>query len=119
MTMTSTRVLAGDELRIDVSRRLVTRGGEAVHLTRTEWLLLRYLMANAGKVLRNTELLSNVWGPEYRDDLQYLRVWVSRLRKKLEEDPAHPELIKTKQGIGYLFDVPAEVSQAATAAMAS
>jgi two-component system KDP operon response regulator KdpE len=51
----------------------------------------------------NSELLSKVWGPEYRDDLQYLRVWVSRLRKKLEEEPSSPKLIKTFQGIGYMF----------------
>jgi two-component system KDP operon response regulator KdpE len=52
----------------------------------------------------NTELLSKVWGPEYRDDLQYLRVWVSRLRSKLEPDPSNPVIIKTLQGIGYLLD---------------
>ena len=95
-------------LEIDVERKLVTRDGEAVHLTRTEWQLLRHLSANSGKVIANTDLLMNVWGPEYRDDLQYLRVWVSRLRRKLEADPSHPQLIKTKQGIGYLFDGPGE-----------
>ena len=52
----------------------------------------------------NTELLTKVWGPEYRDDLQYLRVWVSRLRAKLEETPSNPVIIKTLQGIGYLFE---------------
>ena len=54
----------------------------------------------------NAELLSKVWGPEYRDDLQYLRVWVSRLRRKLEDDPSKPKLIKTFQGIGYMLAVP-------------
>jgi two-component system KDP operon response regulator KdpE len=67
-------------------------------------MLLQHLAANAGKVMLNTELLSKVWGPEYRDDLQYLRVWVSRLRSKLEPDPASPTIIKTLQGIGYLLD---------------
>jgi two-component system KDP operon response regulator KdpE len=93
-------------LEIDVDHRFVTRAGKLVHLTRTEWQLLRYLTANPGRVLRSRDLLTNVWGVEYQDDLQYLRVWVSRLRKKLEDDPGRPQLIKTKQGIGYLFDVP-------------
>jgi len=103
------------DLEIDPDRRLVTRGSAVVSLTRTEWLLLQYLVANAGKVLVSAELLSNVWGPEYRDDLQYLRVWVSRLRRKLEGDPAHPKLIKTKQGIGYLLDVQQDTAPAPSA----
>jgi two-component system KDP operon response regulator KdpE len=98
---------------------MVRRGGDPVSLTRTEWLLLQHLVANAGKVMVNVELLSKVWGPEYRDDLQYLRVWISRLRHKLEVDPSHPKLIKTKQGIGYLLDVPPESIQPADAAIAS
>ncbi len=96
-------VRTGD-VEIDLNRRLVKKGGEIVTLTRTEWMLLQHLAANAGKVMLNTELLSKVWGPEYRDDLQYLRVWVSRLRSKLESDPANPAIIKTLQGIGYLLD---------------
>jgi two-component system KDP operon response regulator KdpE len=56
----------------------------------------------------NAELLAKVWGPEYRGDLQYLRVWVSRLRKKLEDDPANPRLIKTFQGIGYMLEIPGQ-----------
>jgi two-component system KDP operon response regulator KdpE len=91
-------------VEIDLNRRLVKKEGEIVSLTRTEWMLLQHLAANAGKVMLNTELLSKVWGPEYRDDLQYLRVWVSRLRSKLEQDPATPTIIKTLQGIGYLLD---------------
>jgi len=89
---------------IDLERRLVKKDGQVVSLTRTEWMLLQHLAANAGKVMLNTELLSKVWGPEYRDDLQYLRVWVSRLRSKLEPDPSSPVIIKTLQGIGYLLD---------------
>ena len=92
------------DVEIDLSRRLVKKEGEVVSLTRTEWMLLQQLAANAGKVMLNTELLSKVWGPEYRDDLQYLRVWVSRLRGKLENEPSKPRLIKTLQGIGYLLD---------------
>ena len=93
------------EVEIDLNRRLVKRNGDVVSLTRTEWMLLQQLAANAGKVMLNTELLSKVWGPEYRDDLQYLRVWVSRLRGKLEAEPSNPTIIKTLQGIGYLLDL--------------
>lgn len=97
-------VRAGD-LEIDLGRRLVQRRGEVISLSRTEWLLLQYLAANAGKVMRRAEVLSAVWGPEYRDDPQYLRVWISRLRRKLEADRGgSPGVIKTMQGIGYMLD---------------
>jgi two-component system, OmpR family, KDP operon response regulator KdpE len=84
---------------------MVTRGGELVQLSRTEWALLSHLAANAGRVVLHTELLTKVWGPEYRDDLQYLRVWVSRVRRKLGAAPGEPGRIRTFQGIGYLLDV--------------
>ena len=87
------------------------RDGEIVTLTRTEWLLLQVLASNPGKIMLNPELLSKVWGPEYRDDLQYLRVWVSRLRRKLEAEPSKPQLIKTFQGIGYMLDIPGAESE--------
>ena len=98
-------ILAFDDIEIDLERRMVTRNGELVQLSRTEWLLLQHLAANAGKVVLHTELLTKVWGPEYRDDLQYLRVWVSRVRRKLGAEPGEPGRIKTFQGIGYLLDV--------------
>jgi two-component system KDP operon response regulator KdpE len=95
-------VRVGD-VEIDLNRRLVTRNGALLALTRTEWMLLQHLAANADKVMLNAELLSKIWGAEYRDDLQYLRVWVSRLRRKLEEDPSDPRIIRTFPGIGYMF----------------
>jgi len=95
-------------VEVDLNRRLVKRSGKIVTLTRTEWMLLQHLAANVGKIMLNAELLSKVWGPEYRDDLQYLRVWVSRLRRKLEDDPSKPRLIKTFQGIGYMLAVPGD-----------
>ncbi|MGE0598056.1 MAG: response regulator [Dehalococcoidia bacterium] len=98
------RVIVAGDVEIDLTRRLVKKNGEPVALTRTEWLLLQHLAVNSGKVMLNTELLTKVWGPEYRDDLQYLRVWVSRLRAKLEDTPSNPTIIKTLQGIGYLFE---------------
>jgi two-component system KDP operon response regulator KdpE len=102
------RTIVAEDVEIDLNRRIVKKGGEPVSLTRTEWLLLQHLAANAGKVMLNTELLTKVWGPEYRDDLQYLRVWVSRLRAKLENTPSAPTIIKTLQGIGYLFEATPE-----------
>ncbi|HXG41544.1 MAG TPA: response regulator transcription factor [Dehalococcoidia bacterium] len=98
------RLMLAGGLEIDMDRRLVLRQGEVVPLTRTEWLLLQQLAAHAGRVLTNSELLSKVWGPEYRDDVQYLRVWVSRLRRKLGDNPADPSIIKTMPGIGYMLD---------------
>lgn len=96
-------IVKAGAIEVDLNRRLVKRNDELVSLTRTEWMLLQHMASYPGKVMLNAELLSKVWGPEYRDDLQYLRVWVSRLRKKLEEDPSKPTLIKTFQGIGYMF----------------
>ncbi len=96
-----------DDVEIDLERRRVSRNGELVQLSRTEWLLLQHLAANAGKVVLHTELLTKVWGPEYRDDLQYLRVWISRVRRKLGAKPGEPGRIKTFQGIGYLLDAEA------------
>jgi len=93
------------DVEIDLERRFMTRGGELVTLSRTEWLLLQHLAANAGKVVLHSELLTKVWGPEYRDDMQYLRVWVSRIRRKLGAAPGEPGPITTFQGIGYVLNV--------------
>ncbi len=98
-------IVAFDDIEIDLERRLVSRGGQLVQFSRTEWLLLQHLAANAGKVVLHSELLTQVWGPEYRDDLQYLRVWVSRVRRKLGAMPGQPGRIRTFQGIGYLLDI--------------
>lgn len=92
-----------DGVEIDLDARVVTRNGERVDLTRTEWRLLRELASNAGRVMLNEEILARVWGPDYRDDLQYLRVWISRLRAKLEQVPSEPRVIVTFPGIGYML----------------
>ena len=102
--MPADRIVRAGDVEIDLMRRRALRGGNEVALTRTEWLLLEQLAANAGRVLFTAELLSRVWGPEYRDELQYLRVWVSRLRQKLGDTPGEPHIIKTFPGIGYRFD---------------
>ncbi|MEO7667356.1 MAG: response regulator transcription factor [Dehalococcoidia bacterium] len=110
------RVVRAGAIQIDLERRTVTKQGDPVELTRTEWLLLQSLAANYGKVMMNAELLAKVWGPEYRDDVQYLRVWVSRLRAKIEEDPSSPAIVKTRPGIGYMLDAEAvDEASAATA----
>lgn len=102
--ITPGQVVRAGDLAVDLARRLVSRDDQQIALTRTEWQLLQHLAANAGKVILGGELLAKVWGPEYRDDLQYLRVWVSRLRHKIELDPAEPTIIKTLPGIGYKFE---------------
>jgi two-component system KDP operon response regulator KdpE len=89
------------DLEIDLGRRLVTRGGEPVHLTRTELTLLEQLARHPGKLLTQEYLLREVWGPGYGTESNYLRVYVGQLRKKLGDDAARPRLIQTEAGIGY------------------
>ncbi|MBN1121404.1 MAG: response regulator transcription factor [Anaerolineae bacterium] len=88
-------------LHVDFQRRRVTVNDEIVHLTPTEYDLLRVLIQNSGHVLTHGDLLSRVWGDEYRNDLAILRVNISRLRQKLEEDPRQPRYIVTVPGVGY------------------
>jgi two-component system, OmpR family, KDP operon response regulator KdpE len=87
---------------IDLTQRRVTRGDEEVHFSRTEWELLSELASNPGKVLLHRELLTRIWGAEFRDESQYLRTWVSRLRNKLGEDVP----ITTFPGLGYRLEPP-------------
>ena len=93
-------VTLGD-VQIDLARRIVTRQGEPVKLTPTEYALLRLLVQHAGKVLTHRQILKAVWGPEYVDETHYLRVYFAQLRQKLEADPALPKLIVTEPGVGY------------------
>jgi two-component system KDP operon response regulator KdpE len=86
---------------IDLENRSVTRAGEAVHLTKTEWALLDVLSHHPGRLLTHRWLLEAVWGPGYEDDPNVLRVFVSQLRKKIEPDPGRPAFIITDPGIGY------------------
>lgn len=90
-------------VKVDFVRRLVTKNGMAIHLTRTEWMLLSHMATHAGKILTNEQLLVHTWGPEYTDALMYLRTWISRLRKILEDDRFNHRLILTQHGIGYLI----------------
>jgi two-component system KDP operon response regulator KdpE len=90
-----------DGLTIDLARRRVTLGGEAVHLTRTELALLEAFVTNPGKLLTHAELLRRVWGQGYGTESEYLRVYVAQLRKKLGDAASSPRLILTEPGIGY------------------
>jgi len=94
------RIAAGD-LLIDLDHRQVIRDGEEIHLTPREYELLAELARHAGRVLTHAHLLRAVWGPAHQDDVEYLRVTVRALRRKLEPDPAQPELIRNEPGVGY------------------
>jgi two-component system KDP operon response regulator KdpE len=98
-------IVCGD-LRIDLARRRVTREGENIRLTRTEFNLLRELATHYNQVLLHDHLLTAVWGAEYRDDLDYLRAYIRYLRRKLEPDPSNPTYIVTSQGVGYMLECP-------------
>lgn len=99
-------LIACGTLQIDTARRRVTRDGQPVHLTRTEYNLLYELARHRNQVMLHEELLSAIWGPEYRDDVDYLRTFIWQLRLKLETDPSNPEHIKTELGVGYILDCP-------------
>jgi two-component system KDP operon response regulator KdpE len=101
----ATRVneLVRGDVRIDFAQRRVTLRGQHVALTPTEYNLLFQLVTNPGRVMTHRELLKTVWGDEYREEVHYLKVYVGRLRTKLERDPGKPELILTARGVGYRF----------------
>lgn len=99
----SDTVIQRGTVKIDLARHLVTRAGVDVRLTATEFKLLAYLAQNVGRVLTHRALLTEVWGMEYADQLEYLRVYIRQLRIKLEEKPRAPTLLLTEPGIGYRF----------------
>jgi DNA-binding response OmpR family regulator len=93
-------------LDVNFEKRIVVVRGKEVRLTRIEWLLLSELARNAGRLILYEDLLARVWGPEYRDDVQILRTWISRLRSKVEEDRNNPKFIRTVPRTGYILDAP-------------
>ena len=105
---------AAKDLNIDFEARVVAVRGREVHLTPKEFELLRQLVLNAGKPLTHRRLLQAVWGPDYGDEPEYLRVMINQLRKKLESDPARPKLILTEPWVGYRFQAPRESKHAKT-----
>jgi len=96
--------LTNGEIVVDLERHEVNVRGELVKLTPTEFNLLVYLMEHAGKVLPHRTILQNVWGPEYGQETEYLRVYIGHLRQKIEADPANPQYLTTERGIGYLLE---------------
>lgn len=93
-------VMVGD-ISIDLGKRLITRGGTPVKLSRKEYDLLKILASHPGKVITHQQLLQEVWGPAYIEETQYLRVYMGQLRQKLERDPAAPRWLITEPGVGY------------------
>ncbi len=99
-------------LAIDYAQHLVTLSGKELTLTPTEYRLLAYLAQNVGRVVTQDLLLEHVWGEDYLGESHMLQVNVNRIRHKLEMDPAHPQYLKTKVGIGYLLTVPIQTEEA-------
>jgi two-component system KDP operon response regulator KdpE len=94
-----------DDLKMDLSRRLVSVGQNPISLTPTEYEILRLLLQNAGKVLTHRQLLRQVWGAAYENEMHILRVNISNLRRKIEPDPSRPHYLLTEPGVGYRIRV--------------
>jgi two-component system KDP operon response regulator KdpE len=97
-------VLRIGAIEIDLTRRIVTKEGAEVPLTAKEYSLLRFLVGHKGKVLTHRQILRDVWGPNAEEQTQYLRVYMDRVRRKLEENPKRPKFFKTVLGVGYRFE---------------
>jgi two-component system KDP operon response regulator KdpE len=96
-------VFTTGDITIDLAKRDVRKKGAPIKLTRTEYELLAYLVSNHGKVLTHRELLHSVWGTEYGEESEYVRTFITQLRRKLEDDPSNPQFIITEPRIGYRF----------------
>jgi two-component system KDP operon response regulator KdpE len=101
-------ILEAGGLKLDLQKRLLWRDEAEVHLSPTEFDLLAIMMKNAGAPLTHVKLLRSIWGPEYGNELEYLRSYVRMLRKKIEKDPANPEYILTEPWVGYRFRNPSD-----------
>jgi two-component system KDP operon response regulator KdpE len=99
---TETTIMIGD-VSLDVERHLVQKKGQQVHLTPKQFELLQYLMTNAGRPIPHVRLLRSVWGPEYGNELEYLRTFIRQIRMKIEDDPADPQYLLTETHVGYRF----------------
>jgi len=93
------------DFTIDLAAKKVRRDGEEVRLTPTEWHLVEVLVRNRGRLVAQRQLLQEVWGPQYHDETNYLRVFMAQVRRKLEPEPGHPRYFITEPGMGYRFDV--------------
>jgi two-component system, OmpR family, KDP operon response regulator KdpE len=103
---------ASPDFQVDFEKRSVTVKSQPVRLTPKEFELLRHLIANQGKALAHRRLLQAVWGPDYGEETEYLRVFINQLRKKIEPDPQHPRYIHTEPWIGYRFEPLAKKTRA-------
>ncbi|MBI5329205.1 MAG: two-component system response regulator KdpE [Betaproteobacteria bacterium] len=101
LAVTENAQISFGSITVDLARRRVTRSGEDIHLTPIEYRLLTLLIANAGRVLTQRQLLREVWGPSHADDTHYLRVYMTGLRRKLEANPTQPRHLRTETGVGY------------------
>jgi two-component system KDP operon response regulator KdpE len=104
LSQSSAAKLRAGELEIDFTARTVTNGSKTSHLTPKELDLLRYLTQHANEAVPHREMLQAVWGPDYGDEVDYLRAFIKNLRKKLEVDPEHPQYITTEPWVGYRFN---------------
>lgn len=105
MKKTGQSVFTVDNLKVDLSKRQVFLSGKEVHLTPIEYKLLAVLIQNAGKVITHRQLLKEAWGPPYEHQTQYLRVYMTQLRHKIEVDPARPKFLINEPGVGYRFKI--------------
>jgi two-component system KDP operon response regulator KdpE len=99
-------IVVSENFSVDIAARQAIVNGQVVRLTPKEFDLLRYLLTNANKSIPHRKLLQTIWGPDYGDEVEYLRVFVSQLRKKIEPDHAHPRYIITEPWVGYRFALP-------------
>lgn len=99
-------VIQFGDVKVDIKARLVTKANQVVHLTPIEYRLLIVLVANAGRVVTNPQLLREVWGPSHSESSHYLRVYMGHLRQKLEDDPAQPRYLLTETAVGYRLLLP-------------
>ena len=95
------------DVKVDLQARVITKAGQPVHLTPIEYRLLGVLIANAGRVVTNPQLLREVWGPSHSESSHYLRVYMGHLRQKLEDNPAQPQFLLTETAVGYRLLLPA------------
>jgi len=102
----SAPTFSSGDLTVDLVRRRVTVRDQEIYLTPTEYALLSELAVNAGRIMLHQDLLTKVWGPEYRDEVEYLRAYVRHLRRKIERDPTHPQYILSRPGVGYTLASP-------------
>jgi two-component system, OmpR family, KDP operon response regulator KdpE len=107
-TATDEAVVATPHFTVDLAAKRVTRDGAEVRLTPTEWHLVEVLVRNAGTLVTQRQLLQQVWGPQYGDETNYLRVHLAHIRRKLEPEPARPRYFVTQSGIGYRFEQPTD-----------